>query len=492
MKKHVFYYLAIIMVLIAGCQKELSFELGNTPAKGSLQSDISGDCLPKTVNGVYEATKPLVPTTNTITVSVIVTRTGIYTITTDTVNGYYFRATGTFTALGATTVTLRSNGTPFVVGIDNFVVSYDGTVCDIAVEVFPAGAGGPAVFTLVSGGSPVNCATAVVSGTYVKDAVVGATNYVDVTVNITMIGTYNIRATGGGMIFQKTGASFTATGNQTVRLQATGTPTVLGANTITFDAPFASCSFSVTVSGLASYTIDCPNVTVQGTYQVGVPLTAGNTVTVPITAVATPGAYSITATVGGMTFSASGNLTVPTSIVLNPTLPSTPTTAGPNILSFGTPACSVTITVTAAPVFTWKFNIGATVYQGTTAAGGVLFDFTSLAPATLLDFSGVNAASDDFSFTLIDLTGGITATETYTSISIGLTNASAFYFINGAGTIDLTAEPGAPPVGLMVFTVISHNVATKTITGTFSGSAFDAISSTSKIITNGTFTAVYP
>src|SRR5689334_12745304 len=168
MKKHVFYWLAMVIVLAQGCKKEESFEVGNTPSEGSLQSDVSGDCLPKTVNGVYVATTPLVPATNTITIQVNVTRTGTYLITTDTINGYYFRATGTFTTLGNNNVTLRSNGTPFTDGIDNFVVSYNGTICDIAVTVLPAGSGGPAVFTLVSGGTPVNCASAVVSGTYVK------------------------------------------------------------------------------------------------------------------------------------------------------------------------------------------------------------------------------------------------------------------------------------------------------------------------------------
>ena len=51
MKKHLVYWLAAVLVVGFGCQKELSFEGSNEPAKGSLQSDITGDCLPKTVNG---------------------------------------------------------------------------------------------------------------------------------------------------------------------------------------------------------------------------------------------------------------------------------------------------------------------------------------------------------------------------------------------------------------------------------------------------------
>ena len=98
MKKHVLNWFALVLLVVVGCQRETSFELGNIPSEGSLQSDVTGDCLPKSVNGVYEAAMPLVPANNTLTVAINVTKTGVYTITTDTVNGYYFRATGTLPA----------------------------------------------------------------------------------------------------------------------------------------------------------------------------------------------------------------------------------------------------------------------------------------------------------------------------------------------------------------------------------------------------------
>src|SRR5262245_48283725 len=116
MKKHLIFLISLGIILVIGCQKEVSFELGNNPAEGSLQADASGDCLPKTVNGAYAVGIPLVATTNTVTIQVNVSKTGTYEIGTDTVNGYYFRATGNFTALGANSVTLRGNGTPFASG----------------------------------------------------------------------------------------------------------------------------------------------------------------------------------------------------------------------------------------------------------------------------------------------------------------------------------------------------------------------------------------
>src|SRR5687767_10362918 len=198
MKKQLLYLLSATavaaMVFVTGCQKEESFELPDNPAKGSLQADGSGDCLPKTVNGIYAAGTALIPGTNTLTVQVNVTQTGTYVVTTDTVNGYFFRATGTFTTLGAATVTLRGNGTPFTQGINNFVISFDGTVCDIAVTVLPAGTGS-AVFSLAGGSStppPPSCSGATVVGTYTTGTPLNASNTVIINVNVTTAGSYNL------------------------------------------------------------------------------------------------------------------------------------------------------------------------------------------------------------------------------------------------------------------------------------------------------------
>lgn len=89
MKKLLLYWLAAVTIISFGCQKELSFEGSNTPAEGSLQFDLTGDCLPKTVNGTYVVGVDLVPATNTITVQVNVSKTGPYVVYTDTMNGFF-------------------------------------------------------------------------------------------------------------------------------------------------------------------------------------------------------------------------------------------------------------------------------------------------------------------------------------------------------------------------------------------------------------------
>jgi hypothetical protein len=245
MKKHIIYLLALSMVLIYGCQKEVSFEAGKNPSNGSLQDDGTGDCLPKTVNGVYVAGTALAPATNTITVDIDVTKAGSYTVTSDTINGYYFRATGTFAATGINSVTLKGNGTPIAAGTNNFVISYDSSICVVAVTVLPAGAGGPAVFTL--GGAPGACTPFVIGGVYVQGTALNAADTVQITVTVTTIGVYNITTnTVDGFSFAASG-SFSATGVQTVKLTGTGTPTNTGVQTFTVTAGSSSCTFQITV-----------------------------------------------------------------------------------------------------------------------------------------------------------------------------------------------------------------------------------------------------
>ncbi len=696
MKKHVFYWLALGLIMVMSCQKELSFEVGNNPSHGSLQADASGDCLPKTVNGVYMATTALVPATNTLTVRVNVTTTGNFIVTTDTVNGYFFRATGTFTALGNIDVTLRGNGTPFAAGVDNFVVSYDSTTCDIAVTVLPAGTGA-AVFTL--NGAPAACTGAVVNGTYATGIALNASNTVTLNVMVTTVGTYNITTSFQGMTFSGSGAlptagagtvvltgsgipstggpntvpvtvgtttcnflvtvtspaigtlgggpgvctpvtvagtytvgtlltaantvqvqmtitspgafsissdsqsgfSFSgsgtaaATGTLPVTLVATGTPTSSGVKTFTLTFGTSTCTFTVNVTGAAGaavYTINCPGVTVQGTYQVGVALTGANTITIPVSAVTTPGSYTITGSVNGMMFSGSGNISAPGNIILTstgtPSAGASPTsnlvltspactipitvaaaggggtafsancssatplpaavwevgsqlnsantvniglnvtvagpynitttttngmtfsasgvfaTTGPititlqgsgtpitqglfNIPMPGTIPCTFPITVDAAPPIDWQFtvtNAPTTTYRGQT-------DNAQLIPAPppgtgiLFVIVGSNSlGSDNFQFALNDINSNITNGETYTT-----TATAAFQYDLATGADSYKADPSVTGAS-MTFTVTTHNVATKTVTGTFSGTAKNNAGAIITI-TAGTFTGTY-
>ena len=385
-----------LSVLFFSCQKEKSFELDGPAAQGSLQEDGGGLCLPKTVNGVYVANTALVPATNTITVDIDVATAGNYNIYTDTINGYHFRGTGNFTANGMQTVTLSGSGTPLVAGNNVFTVFFDSTECDITVQVLPAGAGGPATFTLNSTGG--NCSVTVPpSGNYVIGTALTSANTVSLSVNVTAIGSYDVSTTTvQGITFRGTG-TLSATGTQTIILTATSTSTPV--------APAGTVNLSVTVGS--------------------------TTCTFP-----------------------------------------------------------VTITTTPTTTFTWQFTVGSTTYQGVNDS--ISYDITTLPPPFIIvDHFGTNAAMNDYNLAFLDIAGGVTANETYNSNVTTLANAGYFYFFGGGIELE-AADPSITPGVNIIIRVTSHNTATKTIIGTFSGTAHDYTSNTTKTVSNGSFTIVYP
>ncbi|MEP7251844.1 MAG: hypothetical protein ABI683_05670, partial [Ginsengibacter sp.] len=105
-----------ILLLIAlvsiffSCQKEFSIEVGDT-LPNTLGRGNAGQCLPLTVGGTYFMGKDL-GDTNFIEVQVAVNTIGAYTISTETINGYSFSGTGTFSDTGRVLVRLAGTGTP--------------------------------------------------------------------------------------------------------------------------------------------------------------------------------------------------------------------------------------------------------------------------------------------------------------------------------------------------------------------------------------------
>jgi len=430
MKKHAFYWLALILVVFIGCQKELSFENGNIPAQGSLQSDATGDCLPKTVNGTYVATTALVPTTNTISVQVNVSQTGNYTITTDTVNGYFFRASGVFTTLGNNDVTLRGNGTPFTEGVNNFIVSFDSTICDIAVTVLPAGTGA-AVYTL--NGAPASCTGAVVAGTYGIGVPLTATNTATINVNVTTVGTYSLTTTFQGMTFSASGA-FTTTGANTITLVGSGAPTTGGANTVPLTVGTTTCSFVVNVGTAAVGTLGggpgaCTPSTVSGVYTVGTALTTTNLVQVQLN-VTTAGSFNVsTNTVAGFSFGGSGNATVGTQLI---TLvgTGTPTTAGAQTftMTFGTSTCTFTVNVVGVAAAAGTLGGGPGACTPSTV-NGIYVASTALTAANTITVQANVTTAGSYSITT-NTVSGFSFAGSGTFAATGLQNVT----LTGTGT----------------------------------------------------------
>lgn len=246
MKTPINCVLALLCLLfIVSCQKEYSFEQGQ-PSRGSLRSDVGFDCLPKTVNGTYRANAAL-GDTNFIEVEVNVLQTGAYTVFTDTVNGFSFKATGNFNTTGSNKVKLMGSGTPGAAGSDDFIVYYDTTLCFVSVTVLPPAVTGPAAaFTL--GGAGGNCTNPQFAGTFAKGTALTSANKVTLEVTVTTPGTYTVTTNSvNGMQFSGTG-TLTGTGAQTIVLTGSGTPTNEGNFNFTVTAGATTCSFPVTVT----------------------------------------------------------------------------------------------------------------------------------------------------------------------------------------------------------------------------------------------------
>ncbi|MGM5630143.1 fibrinogen-like YCDxxxxGGGW domain-containing protein [Apibacter raozihei] len=166
----------------------------------------------------------------------------------------------------------------------------------------------------------VDCSKIKVSGKYTQGSSLNDTNYITIPVTVTSTGTYYILAkTNNGYYFEKSGM-FPNTGTYTVTLKGTGIPTNGGSgyqDTVSFEFLGLSetCSSNpVTISVASSqisYTINCENFTVNGTYLAGVILDPDtNTVTVPLTNVDTGGQVIInSSTNNGVNFTANEAIT---------------------------------------------------------------------------------------------------------------------------------------------------------------------------------------
>ncbi len=236
-----------ISVLFMACQKEASFEKGNSSASvGSLSVDASGNCLGAVVSGTYYK-DTAIKASNYVDVSVQVDTAGTYTISSDTVNGYYFKATGSFTGTGTQVVRLSGGGKPLDAGTNIFTVTYNNTVCEFSVAVTASvPTGGSSVFTVTcTGSTPV--------GVYVAGTPLTATNTITLNVDVTTAGTWSVTTSPAvnGVIFSGTG-TFTTTGAQTIVLTGSGTPTAAGPFAFTVTGATATCTFQTTFTSGAA------------------------------------------------------------------------------------------------------------------------------------------------------------------------------------------------------------------------------------------------
>ncbi len=361
----------------------------------------------------------------------------------------------------------------------------------------PSGGGpNPAVFTF-SGGTAA-CTGALTTGTYKVGTATTSGNTVSLNLLVDSVGTYNI-TTGAlnGVTFSGSG-TLTGTGLQTVTLTASGTPTTAG--DINYTAGTGGCTFTITVApnsgssgGTAVYTFDgnpgtCTGAILgSGTYTAGTATGTTNTVQLNVT-VTTAGTYDIsTASNDGITFSGSGTFAATGAQTITLSASGTPTAQGDYNFTAGVAGCVFSITV--APGSSSGTDYIRCKIDGTDKTfndGALAVDVFGLSLAINGTENASSATTGNFSITLTDLTGSITA-GTYNDNNLLGKNCVIMYIPDASSSTNAFATATGGQSG--TFTVnLTENTATRA-SGTFSGTLYDnsGAGAVTKSVTNGEF-----
>ncbi len=189
---------------------------------------------------------------NTAAVNISVVTPGSFSLSTATVNGVSFSASGLLSP-GTTGITLTATGTPAAAGTFTYALTAGSSTCSFAVTFDPLAS--PAVFTFT--GSPADCTGAVLNGNYASGIATNISNTLTIFANVTTIGSYSITTpVVNGMSFSGTGL-FTTTGAQQVVLYANGTPSAAGAFNYDVTSGNNTCTVSVPVTGAPTDYITC-------------------------------------------------------------------------------------------------------------------------------------------------------------------------------------------------------------------------------------------
>ncbi|MCW3090113.1 MAG: hypothetical protein JWP81_1182 [Ferruginibacter sp.] len=120
---HSFIFFVFLIFILTGCQKEYSFDdvAPGTSSGSAVISfvDSSGNCSAPVIVGTFQAGNAL-DGSNKITIQVNVTDTGSYALSSNSLNGIQFSASGGFTLKGTQTIILTGTGTPVAGGSFNY------------------------------------------------------------------------------------------------------------------------------------------------------------------------------------------------------------------------------------------------------------------------------------------------------------------------------------------------------------------------------------
>lgn len=333
--------------------------------------------------------------------------------------------------------------------------------------------------TLKKDSTSNDCLPAVLNGVYKVDSLLSLDNYIEVQVDVTFPGHYEIKSdTINGYSFYGAG-DFASTGINTARIYGFGNPDSAMVNTFTlsYTNNTGICRFDVEVQpsgntlGDAVYTLggagtNCTGFSTNGDYITGVSTSSlSNYVTITVD-VTTPGTYTITSTSNNnVTFSGTGVFTQTGTQSVN--LYSSGTPADPGSFDFAVSAqgstCSFpltfggTITCELNGVFT-SFNVAATAGLTNSSGNSILSidgsSSNSGIPSINLQIVNHSAPIGLGTFDVNQNASGIEVNCNY------LDPMSMNYF-NGTDPANQSQSPG--------FTIVLTNLTGTSCSGTFEG-----------------------
>jgi hypothetical protein len=348
-----------------------------------------------------------------------------------------------------------------------------------------------------------NCTPVSINGVYKVDSSLTAANFVDVQVNVSTPGTFEIRSdTINGCSFRKVGSVIF--GTNIIRLYASGKPLTAGINIFTIKYGTSICTFEITVApkstGTANFILGgspttCTGAIVGGTYVAGIALAPSNTLTVQVNVISV-GTYIIgAATTNGFLFSGSGmfSSTGLQNVVL--TGVGTPLNAGatPVTVTNIATTCAFSVTVqsgtgggsTPFQYFEFTDDAGQRLTDTTTIATG----FSTLGSNSVFGLTVLSKTTLDTTYSMVITTNTIPVTGvTYNTSSTSLP-FSSFAAAKTTGSVFM-ADQTTPLHNIAIkFDVI--DIPNKVVSGTFNGTAKVGTSGT-RTITNGKFRVRIP
>ncbi|KAF2335860.1 hypothetical protein [Flavobacterium nitrogenifigens] len=349
--------------------------------------DFSVTCASISALGSYNIGLDLTPA-NKLTVNVIVTNTGFWSMSTNKVNGYSFTGQGTFTTTGPQTVELLGTGMPETAGTNIFSLSSNAnsqaTASCSGIPVTVA----PVAYTM-------NCAGATQSGAYMQNVPLNlTTNTITLPINVTATGSTTITTnTVNGVSFSSGPIVLTKLGADTVVLKGSGTPLSGATTALTLTGTpgsSATCSFNLVIAQQpVAYTMTCGTISVSGSYVPNQAMTSANTMTVPVT-VTYVGDYNITtSTVNGVSFSGTGTFTTTGAQSVTLQASGTPVSGGAFSYTISSNSTSSGITCSKAITFVYRtmniLSLGQSLYAPGTAGSGdaskaILMNASSFGP----------------------------------------------------------------------------------------------------------------